>query len=67
MLAKGLDHGYVRGVSAPNEANCGQCGRTSPVVSSQPTWSAGSDRVSRWFLDVECADCGRQYGWLGDC
>ncbi|MCV7070951.1 hypothetical protein MJO55_17100 [Mycolicibacterium rufum] len=54
-------------MSAPNEANCGQCGRTSPVVSSQPTWSAGSDRVSRWFLDVECADCGRQYGWLGDC
>jgi hypothetical protein len=53
-------------VNAPIEAMCGKCGHAAPVISSQPTWSAGSDRVTRWFLDVDCTDCGRQYGWLSD-
>ncbi len=65
-LVNGVTSGYVRRVNVPIEAMCGKCGHSAPVVSSQPTWSAGSDRVTRWFLDVDCADCGRQYGWLSD-
>ncbi len=48
----------------PAEAMCGKCGKSAPVVHAYPTWSLGSDIPTRWFMDVECRSCGKQYGWV---
>ncbi|WP_419538749.1 MULTISPECIES: DUF7160 family protein [Mycobacteriaceae] len=48
----------------PAQAMCSECNQSARVATANPIWSHGGDEPSTWIVEVDCARCGLQHGWL---